>query len=339
MPIKRDEPPMPAVEPEDRTVAASDSPVAGLSDTAPALINDAVSATMATTSTTTSTTAPTTMTKEPPRTMVVAAAGGKSKKGLYGVALMVGLLIIAASVAIPVFKSHSNQKPDAVAQQAEPSAVSSELPSAASQESQAAAVIPQPVEQIEVRASDPPSAGVDKPARIEKERPEKNITEVPYVEPPAKPAPEPVRANVSPNANKPTVLAPPRVASAPNAQGGAEPRGESAGLPRNGTGMPEPPPLPTAPVHKSSVITPSQSAHTVQPEYPQLAKTTRQSGVVAVEVMINDRGDVTSARALSGPPLLREAALSAARRWKFKPAIRDGKPVGSTTTLSFNFKM
>jgi protein TonB len=77
----------------------------------------------------------------------------------------------------------------------------------------------------------------------------------------------------------------------------------------------------------------------VQPEYPSIARVAGQKGVVTVEVSINERGDVVSARAIAGPPMLRDSATAAARRWKFKPATRDGKPITSTSTISFNFKM
>ena len=50
-------------------------------------------------------------------------------------------------------------------------------------------------------------------------------------------------------------------------------------------------------------------------------------------------GDVVAAHVLSGPSLLRDAAVAAARRWKFKPATRDGKPISSVSTITFNFKI
>src|SRR5215469_4875699 len=43
----------------------------------------------------------------------------------------------------------------------------------------------------------------------------------------------------------------------------------------------------------------------VQPEYPPLAKAARVSGRVVVEVTVDELGNVTSARAISGHPLLK----------------------------------
>jgi protein TonB len=57
-----------------------------------------------------------------------------------------------------------------------------------------------------------------------------------------------------------------------------------------------------------------------------------------VEVNINERGDVVSARAVSGPPLLRGAAVAAAKGWKFKPCTLSGKPIPSVNFITFNFK-
>jgi TonB family protein len=48
-------------------------------------------------------------------------------------------------------------------------------------------------------------------------------------------------------------------------------------------------------------------------------------------------GRVTKAVAISGHPLLREAALEAARRWEFEPTLAGGVPVETELVLTFNF--
>jgi TonB family protein len=77
----------------------------------------------------------------------------------------------------------------------------------------------------------------------------------------------------------------------------------------------------------------------VQPAYPVEAKAAKVSGIVQVQVTINENGDVIGAEAISGHPLLRDAALTAARQWKFKPTELGGQPVKVQGTLTFNFTL
>jgi TonB family protein len=86
----------------------------------------------------------------------------------------------------------------------------------------------------------------------------------------------------------------------------------------------------------------SQRASKIQdakPVYPSIARAYRVTGTVKVDVTIDERGNVTSARAVSGNPFLRQAAEEAARKFKFRPALRDGQPTPDQTTLNFNFVM
>jgi len=55
----------------------------------------------------------------------------------------------------------------------------------------------------------------------------------------------------------------------------------------------------------------------VAPVYPPIAAAAIASGEVVVEVKIDGKGTVTSARAISGHPLLQAVSVAAARRWKF----------------------
>jgi TonB family protein len=74
-----------------------------------------------------------------------------------------------------------------------------------------------------------------------------------------------------------------------------------------------------------------------QPSYPAIAKAARASGNVAVEILIDERGCVQSARALSGHPLLQAAAVEAARQACFAPTRLSGQPARVKGTLSYNF--
>jgi TonB family protein len=75
------------------------------------------------------------------------------------------------------------------------------------------------------------------------------------------------------------------------------------------------------------------------PVYPPAARAVRASGAVNVQIFVNEKGEVTGASAVSGHPLLRMAAVQAARSTKFPPTLLSGKPVKVTGVLTFNFTL
>jgi TonB family protein len=76
------------------------------------------------------------------------------------------------------------------------------------------------------------------------------------------------------------------------------------------------------------------------PAYTELARRARIMGVVIVEAVIDEQGNVTSTRVLKGLPMgLDRAAVDAVEGWKFKPATMHGKPVAVYYLLTVNFKM
>ncbi len=74
-----------------------------------------------------------------------------------------------------------------------------------------------------------------------------------------------------------------------------------------------------------------------KPAYPPIAKQMRASGQVAVQVFVDEGGNVTSAKATSGNILLRAAAEAAARQSRFNPMIMGDKAVKVTGILVYNF--
>lgn len=77
----------------------------------------------------------------------------------------------------------------------------------------------------------------------------------------------------------------------------------------------------------------------VKPAYPAAAKAVRAEGAVNVQVTIDENGSVVSASAVSGHPLLRAAALQAARASKFAPTTLQGNPVRVTGVIVYNFAL
>jgi TonB family protein len=74
-----------------------------------------------------------------------------------------------------------------------------------------------------------------------------------------------------------------------------------------------------------------------QPEYPAEAKAARAMGTVVVQVVVDEKGEVASAAAVSGHPLLQAASVEAARRAKFEPTILCGRPVKVSGVVTYNF--
>ena len=70
----------------------------------------------------------------------------------------------------------------------------------------------------------------------------------------------------------------------------------------------------------------------VQPIYPELARKMNITGAVKIEVVVAPNGTVRDARIVGGHPVLANAALEAARKWRFEPA-----PTESTGIIDFKF--
>lgn len=75
------------------------------------------------------------------------------------------------------------------------------------------------------------------------------------------------------------------------------------------------------------------------PRYPDTARQMHTSGKVEVEVVIDENGKVVSARAVSGPATLRDAAVEAANRARFSPTKLSGQAVKVTGKIEYNFAL
>jgi protein TonB len=75
----------------------------------------------------------------------------------------------------------------------------------------------------------------------------------------------------------------------------------------------------------------------VEPEYPSRARAAGVRGKVSINITVSETGNVIEAVIIKGHPLLRDAALQAARQWEFKPAEISGVPVKIVGVLIFNF--
>lgn len=162
---------------------------------------------------------------------------------------------------------------------------------------------------------------------------------------------------ITPPSSKPPVM--PRdfgpIGDGPGVPGGIGPGGGGTGVsigPGDGlisdSRQIEPPPPPPPPQPKPETPAKSQIIRShvlqgsaikrVEPTYPAIAKAVGVGGAVVVEVTIDERGNVISARALSGHALLRDGCLAAARVWRWQPTLLNGVPVKVVGTITFNFQ-
>jgi periplasmic protein TonB len=71
--------------------------------------------------------------------------------------------------------------------------------------------------------------------------------------------------------------------------------------------------------------------------YPPIAKSAHISGHVIIDATISKSGSIENLQVVSGPPLLRDAALQAVRTYRYRPYMLSGEPVEVQTTIGVNF--
>jgi periplasmic protein TonB len=94
---------------------------------------------------------------------------------------------------------------------------------------------------------------------------------------------------------------------------------------------------PAKPITQTLGVVNGKASILPKPPYPISAKAVGASGAVNVQVSIDENGNVTSARAVSGHPLLRAVSESAARNAKFTQTFLSGQPVKVTGVIVYNF--
>lgn len=104
---------------------------------------------------------------------------------------------------------------------------------------------------------------------------------------------------------------------------------------------PPPPaePAPDDPVYVLGAIVPPEAVYAPRPEYPEVARRARRAGTVVLLATIDREGRVTDLEALREEPLgLTEAALAAVRRWRFRPATLEERPIAVYYHLTVRFE-
>lgn len=86
-------------------------------------------------------------------------------------------------------------------------------------------------------------------------------------------------------------------------------------------------------------LTAANAVRMITPTYPQMARQSRIVGKVAVEVDLDEEGNVVEANATSGPAMLKQSAEDAAKRSKFKAATFNGTPIKSKGVITYSFSL
>jgi protein TonB len=77
----------------------------------------------------------------------------------------------------------------------------------------------------------------------------------------------------------------------------------------------------------------------VQPEYPAIARQLKIQGVVELEAVVAESGNVEKVIIVSGNPVLTKPAVEALKKWKFKPFTVDANAVTAQVPVSMSFKL
>jgi protein TonB len=104
-----------------------------------------------------------------------------------------------------------------------------------------------------------------------------------------------------------------------------------------GGAPPPPPPKKAVPKQISGGVLNGKATSLPKPPYPPAARAVRAAGAVSVQVLIDESGNVVSATAVSGHPLLRAAAVQAARGARFSPTQLSGQAVKVSGVITYNF--
>jgi TonB family protein len=97
--------------------------------------------------------------------------------------------------------------------------------------------------------------------------------------------------------------------------------------------------LKLAPVNVSAGVAGGLLVRKVAPVYPSIAKTARVSGTVVLAATISKSGFVTNLQVVSGPPMLRQAAVDAVKNWAYRPYMLNNQPTEVQTTINVDFNL
>ncbi len=102
------------------------------------------------------------------------------------------------------------------------------------------------------------------------------------------------------------------------------------------------PPVPVGTVGRLRVggkVQRPELVYNPDPIYPSKAKKEKIQGDVKIDAIVDKQGNVVEAHALSGPPLLIDAAVKAVSQWKYQPTYLNGSPYPLELIVDVSFRL
>jgi len=98
-------------------------------------------------------------------------------------------------------------------------------------------------------------------------------------------------------------------------------------------------PAPAKPLPISSGVMAGNLLSRTLPQYPATVRALHIQGIVVLQAMISKTGLIENLRVVSGPPMLRQAAIDAVQTWRYKPYLLNGNPTEVETTINIVFTL
>jgi len=96
---------------------------------------------------------------------------------------------------------------------------------------------------------------------------------------------------------------------------------------------------PKGPARVSSGVIAGLKISGTTPVYPPIARAAHVSGAVVLHAVISKDGTIKGLTVISGPEMLRSAAVSAVETWRYKPYVLNGEPTEVDTQVTVNFNI
>jgi len=84
-------------------------------------------------------------------------------------------------------------------------------------------------------------------------------------------------------------------------------------------------------------VKPPRKVYSPAPNYPALARAAHISGVVLIDAVIDEQGNIVNARVIQGQSLLVPEALRTVMQWKYEPTYLNGVPYPIQLTITVHF--